>query len=328
MPNLRCSAPGSGVHELTISELGNRGRHADWKSTSRLVVQPGGFRTTRHIVRTDEFAHAGDLANSGARTLTGVQNAQAATELETGQMSGTRNSLRTSRSRPCGDETSLSNDTYGRLPEGSNQRFPMGSLRGCAWSDPCLRQQRVRRGYATLCDPRPDGKARSGGSLASPPRGHGDLMSLPLPRKLCEAAAGGTGGGPARERNLMVRHRHGGRILIDQLAIQSCDTVFCVPGESYLAALDGLFEHPSIRTVVSRQEGAAAMMAEAHGKLTGRPGVCFVTRRTGGRQRLCGPSRRPPGLHADDSVRRSGRPRRPRPRSLPGSRLPPLPPRR
>ena len=79
----------------------------------------------------------------------------------------------------------------------------------------------------------------------------------------------------------MVRHRHGGRILIDQLAIQGCDTVFCVPGESYLAALDGLFEHPSIRTVVGRQEGAAAMMAEAHGKLTGRPGVCFVTRAPG-----------------------------------------------
>ena len=79
----------------------------------------------------------------------------------------------------------------------------------------------------------------------------------------------------------MDNHCHGGRILVDQLAIQGCDTVFCVPGESYLAALDGLFEHPSIRTVVSRHEGAAAMMAEAHGKLTGRPGVCFVTRAPG-----------------------------------------------
>lgn len=79
----------------------------------------------------------------------------------------------------------------------------------------------------------------------------------------------------------MPDHRHGGRILVDQLAIQGCDTVFCVPGESYLAALDGLFDHPSIRTVVSRHEGAAAMMAEAHGKLTGRPGVCFVTRAPG-----------------------------------------------
>ena len=79
----------------------------------------------------------------------------------------------------------------------------------------------------------------------------------------------------------MLTHRHGGRILVDQLAIQGCDTVFCVPGESYLAALDGLFDHPSIRTVVSRHEGAAAMMAEAHGKLKGRPGVCFVTRAPG-----------------------------------------------
>ena len=76
-------------------------------------------------------------------------------------------------------------------------------------------------------------------------------------------------------------HRHGGRILVDQLAVQGCDTVFCVPGESYLAALDGLFDHPEIRTVASRHEGAAAMMAEAHGKLTGRPGVCFVTRAPG-----------------------------------------------
>ena len=83
------------------------------------------------------------------------------------------------------------------------------------------------------------------------------------------------------ENLVMPELRHGGRILVDQLAIQGCDTVFCVPGESYLAALDGLFEHPSIRTVVSRHEGAAAMMAEAHGKLTGRPGVCFVTRAPG-----------------------------------------------
>ena len=79
----------------------------------------------------------------------------------------------------------------------------------------------------------------------------------------------------------MLQHRHGGRILVDQLAIQGCDTVFCVPGESYLAALDGLVDHPSIRTIVSRHEGAAAMMAEAYGKLTGQPGVCFVTRAPG-----------------------------------------------
>jgi acetolactate synthase I/II/III large subunit len=75
--------------------------------------------------------------------------------------------------------------------------------------------------------------------------------------------------------------RHGGRILVDQLRIQGCDTVFLVPGESYLAALDGLHDTPEIRTVVCRQEGGAAMMAEAHGKMTGRPGICFVTRGPG-----------------------------------------------
>ena len=123
----------------------------------------------------------------------------------------------------------------------------------------------------------------------------------------------------------MQRFRHGGRILVDQLAVQGCDTVFCVPGESYLAALDGLFDHPSIRTVVSRHEGAAAMMADAHGKLTGRPGVWFVTRAPGGGQRVRGSACRAPGLDADDPVHRSGRPGRPRPRSLPGSRLPSLP---
>ncbi len=74
---------------------------------------------------------------------------------------------------------------------------------------------------------------------------------------------------------------HGGRILVDQLRANGVDTVYCVPGESYLAALDGLYDRSDIRTVVCRQEGGAAMMAEAHGKLTGRPGICFVTRGPG-----------------------------------------------
>lgn len=74
--------------------------------------------------------------------------------------------------------------------------------------------------------------------------------------------------------------RHGGQILVDQLEIQGVDRVFCVPGESYLAALDGLFDS-NIETIIGRQEGGVAMMAEAHGKLTGRPGVAFVTRGPG-----------------------------------------------
>ena len=75
--------------------------------------------------------------------------------------------------------------------------------------------------------------------------------------------------------------RHGGKVLADQLAIQQCEAVFCVAGESFLPALDGLYDHPSIKTVTCRHEGGAAIMAEAYGKMTGRPAVCFVTRGPG-----------------------------------------------
>ena len=74
--------------------------------------------------------------------------------------------------------------------------------------------------------------------------------------------------------------RHGGQILVDQLKIQGVRRVFSVPGESFLAALDGLYDS-GIENVVCRQEGGAAMMAEAHGKLTNTPGVLFVTRGPG-----------------------------------------------
>ncbi|RVT82191.1 thiamine pyrophosphate-binding protein [Rhodobacteraceae bacterium CCMM004] len=74
--------------------------------------------------------------------------------------------------------------------------------------------------------------------------------------------------------------RHGGQALIEALEAQGVDRVFCVPGESYLAALDGLVDS-GIAVVVTRHESGAAMMAEADGKLTGRPGVAFVTRGPG-----------------------------------------------
>jgi acetolactate synthase-1/2/3 large subunit len=74
--------------------------------------------------------------------------------------------------------------------------------------------------------------------------------------------------------------RHGGEILADQLRIQGVQRVFSVPGESFLAALDGLLAS-GIDNVVCRQEGGAAMMAEATAKLTGVPGVVFVTRGPG-----------------------------------------------
>jgi acetolactate synthase-1/2/3 large subunit len=78
-----------------------------------------------------------------------------------------------------------------------------------------------------------------------------------------------------------TQRRTGGQILVDQLKIHGVDTVFCVPGESYLAVLDALSDAPTIKVVTCRQEGGAAMMADAYGKLTNRPGICMVTRGPG-----------------------------------------------
>ncbi|MBS0291971.1 MAG: thiamine pyrophosphate-binding protein [Proteobacteria bacterium] len=74
--------------------------------------------------------------------------------------------------------------------------------------------------------------------------------------------------------------RTGGQILVQQLVTHGVQQLFCVPGESYLAVLDALHD-ADIAVTVCRQEGGAAMMAEAQGKLTGQPGICFVTRGPG-----------------------------------------------
>jgi acetolactate synthase I/II/III large subunit len=74
--------------------------------------------------------------------------------------------------------------------------------------------------------------------------------------------------------------RSGGQVLVDQLALHGAELCFGVPGESYLAVLDALHDAP-LRLIVTRHEGGAANMAEAYGKLTGRPGICLVTRGPG-----------------------------------------------
>ncbi len=74
--------------------------------------------------------------------------------------------------------------------------------------------------------------------------------------------------------------RHGGKLLVDQLSVHGADTVFIVPGESFVAVLDGFYESP-IRLITCRHEAGAANMADAYGKLTGRPGICIVTRGPG-----------------------------------------------
>ena len=78
----------------------------------------------------------------------------------------------------------------------------------------------------------------------------------------------------------MPSPRTGARVLVDQLVAQGVERLTCVPGESYLAVLDALRD-TAVDVIVCRQEGGAAMMAEAEGKLTGRPGLCFVTRGPG-----------------------------------------------
>ena len=83
------------------------------------------------------------------------------------------------------------------------------------------------------------------------------------------------------------KSRTGGQILVGQLVSHGVKHVFCVPGESFLAVLDALVD-VNIDVTVCRQEGGAAMMADAHGKLTGQPGICMVTRGPGASNALAG----------------------------------------
>jgi acetolactate synthase-1/2/3 large subunit len=74
--------------------------------------------------------------------------------------------------------------------------------------------------------------------------------------------------------------RTGGQLIVEALEANGVERIFCVPGESYLAVLDALHDS-RINTIVCRQEGGAAMMADCEGRLTGKPGICFVTRGPG-----------------------------------------------
>jgi acetolactate synthase-1/2/3 large subunit len=83
--------------------------------------------------------------------------------------------------------------------------------------------------------------------------------------------------------------RHGGKLLVDQLVVHGADLAFGVPGESFLAVLDGFYDvREKLKLVVCRHEAGAANMAEAYGKLTNRPGLCFVTRGPGATQASVG----------------------------------------
>ena len=87
---------------------------------------------------------------------------------------------------------------------------------------------------------------------------------------------------PERGEGRMTQHRRrtGGQVLVDQLLAQGVERLTCVPGESYLAVLDALLRGGNRRHDLP-QRGRGGDMAEAYGKLTGRPGICFVTRGPG-----------------------------------------------
>jgi len=97
--------------------------------------------------------------------------------------------------------------------------------------------------------------------------------------------------------------RHGGRILADALVGHGAKLAFGVPGESYLPVLDGFYDvRERFKFIVCRQEGGASYMAEAYGKLTGQPGVLFVTRGPGATNGAVGVDTGASG-HAEGSAR-------------------------
>jgi len=86
-----------------------------------------------------------------------------------------------------------------------------------------------------------------------------------------------------------TNQRTGGQVLVDQLRIHGVDLAFCVPGESYLGVLDALWDaRDAIRLITTRNEIGACNMAEAYGKVTGRPGICLVTRGPGASHAMVG----------------------------------------
>jgi acetolactate synthase-1/2/3 large subunit len=115
----------------------------------------------------------------------------------------------------------------------------------------------------------------------------------------------------------------GGELIVEALKANGVRRVSCVPGESYLAVLDALYD-TDIEVLVCRQEGGAAMMADAWGRLTGEPGICMVTRGPGAMNASAGLHIAMPGFHPDDPVHRPGPARCARTRSLSGNRISPV----
>ncbi len=101
--------------------------------------------------------------------------------------------------------------------------------------------------------------------------------------------------------------RTGGKLLVDQLRLHGVSLIFGVPGESYLPVIDALYDmRETMPFIACRQEGGAGMMAEAYGKLTGRPGICMVTRGPGATNGSAGVHVARQDFHAHDFLHRPG----------------------
>ncbi len=119
--------------------------------------------------------------------------------------------------------------------------------------------------------------------------------------------------------------RTGGRLIADALVAQGIDLAFAVPGESYLEVLDALYDvRDSVKLITCRFEAGAVHMAEACGKLTGRPAAAFVTRGPGACHGSIGVHIAMQELHAVTAIRRPDPARPRRTGRFPGSRLPPV----
>jgi hypothetical protein len=120
----------------------------------------------------------------------------------------------------------------------------------------------------------------------------------------------------------MPTMKTGGQLIVDALEANGVDRIYCVPGESYLAVLDALHDS-AIRSIVCRQEGGAAMMADCLGPADRQARHLLRHPRPRRHQRVGRPPYRHAGFDPDDPVHRPGPARRQGARSLPGNRIPP-----
>ena len=211
------------------------------------IGNDGQFQKFCKVVGLDDLPQDPDFATNAARVANRVRLREK-----------THRSFAAARTRPAAGEARRCR----RAGEPDQQhrrdvRRPAG--RGARHAHGPRRRPRQSAAFGALAHALVRNAARLSAPLAAAWRTHG--------RNPCRTGEAG-------------QMKTGGQLIVDALEANGVERIFCVPGESYLPVLDALHDSP-IRTIVCRQEGGAAMMADCEGKLTGRPGICFVTRGPG-----------------------------------------------